>query len=90
MLIGATSFLGERHSGYSIRRQTLLDLESLRLTFDGMYAKVSGQGSNIKKAWGGLPGGYPTTHTLELAVNEYLEADGVAEAVKKTKGMTTY
>ena len=30
------------------------------------------------------------THTLELAVKDYLKADGVVDVVKKTKGMTSY
>ena len=90
MLIGATSFSGERHAADNIRRQTELDLESVGLTFDDIHAKVSDQGSNIKKASGGLPGCYCTAHTVELASKEYLEADGVAIVVKKTKGMTTY
>ena len=90
MLVGATGFSGEHHTGDNIRRQTELDLESVGLTFEDIHAKVSDQGSNIKKVWGGLPGGYCTAHTLEFAVKEYLEADGVANVVKKTKGMTTY
>ena len=90
MLIGATGFSRERHIGDNIRRRTELDLESLGLTFEDIDAKVSDQGSNIKKTCGGLPGGYSTAHTLELAVKEYLQADGVANLLKKTKGMTTY
>ena len=90
MLIGATGFSGERHTGDNIRRQTELFFEYVGLTFWDIHAKVSHQGSNIKKAWAGLPGGYCTTHTLELAVKEYLEADGVANVSKKTRGMTMY
>ena len=90
MLIGATGFSGKRHTGDNIRKQRELDLESVGLTFDNIHAKVSDQASNIKKAWGGLSGGYCTGHTLELAVKEYVEADAVANVVKKTKGMTTY
>ena len=92
MLIGATGFSGERHTADNIRRQTELDLEFVGLTLDDIHAKVSDQdqGSNMKKASGGLPGRYCTAHTVELASKEYLEADGVANVVKKTKGMTTY
>ena len=90
MLIGATGFSGEGHTSHNIGGQTQLDLEFVGLTFEDIHAKVSDQGSNIKKAWGGLYGSYCTAHTLRLAVKEYLEADGVANVVKKTKGMTTY
>ena len=89
MLIGATGFSGERHPCDNIGRQTVLGLGSVGLTFEDTHAKVSDQGGNIKKAWGSLPGRCCTAHTLELAVKEYLEADGVADVVKKTKGMTT-
>ena len=51
MLIGATGFSGEHHAGDNIRRQTELDLKSVGLTFEDIHAKVSDQGSNIKKAW---------------------------------------
>ena len=90
MLLGATEFSDEGHTGDNIRRQTELDLEAVGLTLEDIHAKVSNQGNNIKKAWGGLPGGYCTAHTLNLAVKEYLGADDVANGVKKTKVMTTY
>ena len=70
MLICATDFSSERHSVDNTRRQTEVDLESVGLTFDDIHAKVSDQGSNIQKAWGGLPRGYCIAHTLELAVKE--------------------
>ena len=90
MLIGATDFLAERHTGNSIRRHTELDLESVGLTFEDIHAKVLHEGSTIKRAWGGLPGGYCTPQTLELVVKEYLEVAAVANVVKKTEGMTTH
>ena len=60
------------------------------LTFADIHAKVSDQGSNIKKAWGGLPGCYCVGHTIELAVKEYLQSEGISDVVQKAKGMTTY
>ena len=90
MLIGATGFSGEGHTGDNIPRQGELDLESVGRTFEKILARVSDQGSYMKKAWGGLPHGYCTAHTLDLAVKEYLEADGDVNGMKNTKGMTTY
>ena len=57
---------------------------------NNIHAKVSDQGINIKKAWGGLPGGYCVGHTIELAVKEYLQSEGISDVVQKAKGMTTY
>ena len=70
--IGATGLSSEHHTGDNIRIQPELHLESVGLAFEDIHAKVSDQHSNIKKAWGGLPRGYCTAHTLELAVKEYL------------------
>ena len=58
-------------------KQTKDDLENVGLKFEDIHAKVSDQGSNIKKAWGGLPGGYCVAHTLELCVKEFLDAPGI-------------
>ena len=90
MLVRATVFSGECHTGDNIRRQTELGLESVGLTLEYIHAQVSDQGSNIKKPWGGLAGGYCNAHTLELTVKENLEADCVANVVKDTIGITTY
>ena len=90
MLIGCTGFTGERHTGKNIRKQTMEDLLTVGLTFEDIHAKVSDQGSNIKKAWGGLPGGYYVRHTIQLAVKEYLQSEGISDVVQKAKGMTTY
>ena len=90
VLIGCTGFTGERHTGEIIKAQTALDLESVGLTFDDVHAKVSDQGSNIKKAWGGLPGGFCVAHTLELCVKIFLSAAAVAAVLVKVKGMTGY
>ena len=88
MLIGATGFSGERHAGDNNRRRIDLDVDSVGLTFEDIHARLSDQGSSIKKAWGASPGAYCTAHTLKLAVKEYLEAGGVANVV--TEGITTY
>lgn len=90
ILLGCNGFSGLRHTGVAIKKQTETDLENVGLTFEDIHAKVSDQGSNIKKAWGGLPGGYCTAHTLELCVKEFLDAPGIMEVVKKAKGMTAY
>ena len=86
----ATCFSGECHASDYNRIRTELYLDSVGFTFEDIHAKVSDQGSIIKKAWGASSGGYYTAHTLKLAVKEYLEADGVANIVTKTKGITTY
>ena len=65
-------------------------LNCVGLTFSDSHAKVSDQGTNIKKAWGGLPGGYCPCHTLELSVNVYLKSPGVCDWVQKLKGITTF
>ena len=49
MLIGCTGFTGERHTGENIRKQTMEDLLTVGLTFEDIHAKVSDQGSNIKR-----------------------------------------
>ena len=43
----------------------------------------------MKKAWGGLRGGYCACHTLQLSVNVGLESRGVCDVVQKLKGITT-
>ena len=48
----------ERHTGVAIRKQTETDLENVIRVFEDIDAKVSDQGSNMKKAWVGLPSGY--------------------------------
>ena len=85
MLIGCTGFTGARHTGDHIRKQAVDDLATVRLTF-----KPSDQGSNIKKAWGGLPGGYCVGHTIELAAKNYMQSEGISGLVQKAKGMTKY
>ena len=57
------------------------DLLTVGLTFEDIHAKASDQGSNIKKAWGGLPGGYCVGHTIEMAVKEYLQSEGISDIV---------
>ena len=66
VLLGCNGFTGQRHTGDAICKQTEDDLENVGLKFEDIHAKVSDQGSNIKKAWGSLPGGYCVAHTLEL------------------------
>ena len=90
MLIGCTGFTGERHTGENIRKQTMEDLLTVELTFEDIHAKVSDQGSNIKKTGGEFPGGYCVGHTIELAVKEYLQGEGICDVVQKAKGTTTY
>ena len=70
MVIGCTGYTGARHTGDSIQKQTVDDLATVGLTFEDGHAKVSDQGSNIKKAWVALPGGYCVGHTIELAVTD--------------------
>ena len=90
VLLNCTAFTGEMHIGEAIRQQTVEDLDRVRLTFNDILTKVSDQVSNIKKAWGGLPGGYCACHTLELSVNVYLKSPGVCNVVQKLKGITTF
>ena len=90
VLLNCTGFTGERHTGEAIRQQTVEDWDRVGLTFNDIHAKVSDQGSNIKKAWGGLLGGFGACHTLELFVNVYLKSPGVCDVVQKLKGITTF
>ena len=90
VLLNCTRFTGERHTGEAIRQQTVEDLDRVGLTFNDIHAKVSDQGSNIKEAWGGLPGGYCVCHMLELSVNVYSKSPGVCDAVQKPKGITPF
>ena len=66
VLLGCNGLTGQRHTGDAIRKQTEDDLENVGLKFEDIHAKVSDQGSTIKKAWGGLPGGYCVAHTLSF------------------------
>ena len=50
MLIGASSFWGERYSGDNIRQDTVNDLQLMGLTLNNIRAKRSEHGRNIKKA----------------------------------------
>ena len=79
VLLNCTGFTGDRHTGEAIRQQTVEDLDRVGLTFNYIHAKVSDQGSNIKKAWGGLPGGYCARHTLEPSVKVNLKSPGVCQ-----------
>ena len=90
VLLNSTGFTGESHTGEAIRQQTVQDLDRVGLTFNAIHAKVCAQESNIKKAWGGLPGRYCACHTLELSVNVYLKSPGVCNVVQKLKGITTF
>ena len=83
MLIGCTGPNGARHIGDNIRKQTVDDLATVGLTFEDVHAKVSDQGSNIEKAWGGLPGDYCVGHTMKLAVKDYLQSEGISDVVHK-------
>ena len=86
VLIGCIGFTGERHTGEHIKKQTANDPDSVGLTFGDIHAKVSDQGSNVKKAWGGLPGGFCAAYTLELATKVFLTAVGVAALLGKAEG----
>ena len=90
VLLNCTGFTGGRHSGEALLQQTVKDLDRVGLTFNDIHAKVNDQGSNIKKAWRGLQGGYCACHTLELSVNVYLKSPGVCNVVQKLKGITTF
>ena len=90
MLISCTGSTGARHTGDDIRRQAVDDPATVGLTFEDVHAKGSDQGNNIKKAWGGLPGGYCVGHTIELAVKDYLQSEVISDVVQKAKEMTTY
>ena len=89
VLLNCTGFTGERHTGEAIRQQTVEYLDRAGVTFHDIHAKVGDQGSNIKKGWGGLPGGCCACHTLKLSVNVCMKSPGVCNVNQKLKGITT-
>ena len=89
-LVGCTGFAKERHNADNISAAVEKQLADVGLTYADIHAKVSDNGSNIKKAWNGLPGGFCAAHTVERSVLVYVDDNDIAPVVKKLKAMTAH
>ena len=85
-MAGCVPFLGMRHTGENIRKETEALMKSLDTTLDSVFARVCDNGSNMKKALEVLKGLFCSAHTLERSVLVYTESPGVKETNWQDKG----
>lgn len=93
LLVAAEPFSRESHTGDAITEKTHLCLQRMNYPADiysGVFKKTSDNGSNVVKGWKGFTGGECVDHTAQLSLGAFIEHEGIAQTVKKMKGMTTH